>query len=155
MKTINLFFAMALLVGITACKNTMNNVLSETDKLALQAMETSYAAAVEANNNLAVYVDTSGITNDEICFSYDADFHQNDSIFESNHMMYSHSNSGDDHSSSSWSMGSGMNNDEDHDKHGNMMGNGTMMNFSDYCSQQNLELMDSLLQAHEQYHPIN
>ncbi len=159
MKTINNFLIAGFLISAIACTNNMNNILSSTDIAALQAMEASYIGAIDANNELATYIETTGITNDETCFSYDSIFHQNDSTFEANHTMYSHSNRDDDHNSSSWSMMGGMNSTAGSTNGpGNMMGSGSMMGSgfnSQICSQSNLELMDSLMVAHEQYHPGN
>jgi hypothetical protein len=159
MKTINNFLIAGFLLTAFACGTNMNDVLSSTDIAALQAMETSYTGAIEANNSLATYVETTGITNDQTCFDLDSAFHQNDSTFEAGHMMYSHNNSGDDHDSGSWSMGSGMNSSGSSNGSGSMMGNGGSMMESGFnmqmCSQGNLELMDSLMVAHEQYHPVD
>ncbi len=151
MKTINNFLIAGFIISAFSCSNGIDDVVSEADLAALQTMETSYAGALDANNSLATYVETTGNTNDDTCFNYDSIFHQNDSIFEVGHMMYSHNNNGDDHDSGSWDMGSGMNG----------FGNGGMMGGdhsgegfnSQNCSQNNLELMDSLMLAHEQYHP--
>ncbi|MCF6361265.1 MAG: hypothetical protein L3J29_10955 [Cyclobacteriaceae bacterium] len=150
MKTINNFLIAGFVLFAFACNTSMDDMLSSTDIAALQAMEASYAGAVEANNTLATYVETTGITNDQTCFGYDSSFHQNDSTFEAGHMMYSHNNSGDDHNSNSWSMGSGMNGSSGGMMGGNHSGGGFN---SQNCSQSNLELMDSLMLAHEQYHP--
>jgi len=161
MKTINIFLLAGFVLTASACSIFMNDVISSTDIAALQAMETSYSGALEANNSLANYIESTGITDDQTCIDYDAIFHQNDSTFEAGHMMYSHSNSGDDHNSGNWSMGSGMNGGGSLNGAGNMMGsgNGNGMMGSGFnmqmCSQDNLELMDSLMLAHEQYHPEN
>ena len=154
MKTINNFLIAGFIAAAFTCTTNMDDVLSSTDIGALQAMESSYSGAIDANNSLATYVETTGINNDQTCFDLDFTFHQNDSTFEANHMIYSHNNSGDDHNIDSWVMGMGMYNS------GSMVGNGSMMandGMNGYnaqnCSQSNLELMDSLMLAHEQYHP--
>lgn len=158
MKTINNFFIAGFIATAFACTTNMNDVLSSTDIAALQAMESSYSGAIDANNSLATYVETTGITNDQTCFDLDSAFHQNDSSFEAGHMMYSHNNSGDDHNNDSWTMGMGMNGSGSSNGtlggNGNMMGSGGMNGFnSQICNQNNLELMDSLMLSHEQYHP--
>lgn len=157
MKTINNFLIAGFLISTFACNTNMNDVLSSTDIAALQAMETSYGGAIDANNSLATYIETTGITNDQTCFDLDSAFHQNDSTFEAQHNMYSHMNEGDDHGNDSWTMGMGMNGGT---PGGTMGGNGNMGSGSmgsgfnsSICNQGNLELMDSLMEAHEQYHP--
>ena len=127
--------------------------MSANDIAALVAMETSYNAAVEANTSLANYIESSGITNDQTCFTFDQAYHENDSIFGANHNMYSHSNSGDNHDSNSWMMGSGwMNGSGGMSHNGGMMGNGFNANI---CDSNNLDLMDSLMNVHDDYHPGN
>lgn len=152
MKTIKIFFALTIIVSATACETNMDEI-SASDLATLDAMETAYAAALEANNSLTTYVNNTGITNDETCFDFDRSFHHNDSIFEANHNMYSHGNQGDDHQTGSWNMGSGYQNGA-----GGMMGSGNIMgnNYnSNFCDSNNLNLMDSLMEAHEGYHPVN
>jgi len=154
MKTLNIFFIAGFVVSAFACSNNMNDVISDADLEALQAMDASYTNALEANNSLATYVETTGITNDQTCFGYDSVFHQNDSTFGAYHNRYSHRNGGDDHDSGSWTMGSGMNGSASSGGNGGMMGNGAMNRFnSQNCTQSNLDLMDSLMEAHQYYHP--
>lgn len=147
----------AILFTLHSCETNLGGIMSSDDIEALQAMETSYAAAAESNSSLADYIETTGITNDQICLSFDKVFHDNDSIFEANHMKYSHNNSGDNHSSGSWSMGSGwMSGNGNQTGSGSMMGKGGMMGFnSNFCTSGNLNLMDSLMNTHEAFHPEN
>ena len=126
--------------------------MSVNDIAALGAMETSYNAAVEANTSLANYIESCGITNDQTCFAFDQVYHEHDSIFGANHMLYSHNN-GDDHHGNDWVMGSGWMNG-----HGGMHNNGGMManGFNgNICDSNNLDLMDSLMNVHDDYHPGN
>jgi hypothetical protein len=161
MKTIKLMLMAGIAFTFYSCDTNMNEVISADDLSALQAMETSYLAAAEANTALADYTTTTGITNDETSMGFDNDYHQNDSIFEANHMMYSHSNNGDSHDQGDWTMGSGwMSGGTNHGNggHGNggMTGSNNMMGFeSSFCATNNLDLMDSLMVAHEEYHPGN
>lgn len=154
MNTIKIFILITALFSLNACNSNLDDIMSADDIVALQAMETSYIAAVEANSSLANYIGSTGITNDQTCIDFDNTFHENDSIFEANHTMYSHNNRGDNHSSESWSMGSGWMSGS-----GGMMSNngGMMGNWFDssFCTTNNLNLMDSLMIAHEDYHPGN
>ena len=139
--------------SLNACNTNLEDIMSADDIAALQAMDAAYLSAVENNNSLASYIETTGITNDQTCFYFDEMYHHYDSIFEANHMMYSHNNSGDDHGSNDWAMGSGWMSGS-----GGMMGNGGMMGSefnSGFCTSNNLDLMDSLMLAHEDYHPTN
>ena len=149
------------LFSLNACNTNMDDIMSADDVAALQAMETYYIGAVEANSSLANYIELTGITNDQTCFDFDRTFHENDSNFETNHMMYSHNNGGDTHASGNWSMGSGwmsggsggmMGNGSN--SNGGMMGNGNGFN-SNICASNNLDLMDSLMNVHDNYHPGN
>lgn len=140
------------LFSLNACNSNLDDIMSADDIAALQGMETSYIAAVEANSSLASYIESTGITNDQTCFSLDSTYHQNDSIFEANHMMYSHNNSGDDHDTNNWSMGSGWMSGSGHMGHSGVIGHGYN---SSFCTSDNLDLMDSLMIAHEDYHPEN
>lgn len=156
MKTIKLMLMAGVAFTFYSCDTNMNEVISADDLSALQAMETSYLAAVEYNDSLANYIDRTGITDDETCFAFDNIYHQNDSIFEANHMMYSHSNNGDSHGQGDWSMGSGWMSGGTNHGNGGMMGSNGMMGFeSSFCATNNLDLMDSLMVAHEEYHPGN
>jgi hypothetical protein len=157
MKTIKLMLMAGVAFTLYSCDANVNEVISADDLSALQVMETSYLAAAEANTSLANYTTTTGITNDETCIAFDNDYHKNDSTFEANHMMYSHSNNNDNHDKGDWSMGSGwMNGGTNHGNGGMMGGNNGMMGFeSGFCSTNNLDLMDSLMTAHEDYHPGN
>lgn len=150
MKTMQVFF-LAGTVLLGACTNHMNEVMSADDIAALQAMEQAYYAAGAYNDSLAAYVDTTGITDDEMCYYFDDMYHYHDSLFAIHHDMYSHSYSGDDHGKSSWQMGSGWAGGG-HGQMGHM--NGVVFN-SSYCTDANLDLMDSLMVAHEGYHPGN
>ena len=151
-------YLVAILIGtlftLNACDTNLDNIMSAEDFVALQAMESSYIAAVESNSSLANYIGSSGITNDQTCFNFDKAFHKNDSIFEDNHMRYSHKNQGDNHTSENWSMGNGWmsGNGGMMGNNGSMMGNGFNSNF---CDSKNLDLMDSLMIAHDDYHPGN
>ena len=152
MKTIKTFFALSILVSVTACETNMDEI-SAADLVALEAMETAYTAVLEANNSLSTYIVNTGIRNDETCFNFDEAFHHNDSLFELNHNMYSHGNQGDNHGTGSWSMGSGYQHGA-----GGMMGSGNIRgnNYnSNFCDSNNLNLMDSLMATHEGYHPVN
>lgn len=160
MKTIKIFIITTALFSLNACNSNLDDIMTADDIGALQAMETSYVAAVESNSALANYIDSTGITNDQTCFDFDQAYHENDSIFETNHMMYSHNNSGDDHDSNSWMMGSGWmsGNGGMMGNNGGMMGNGSNHNDgfnSSFCIGNNLDLMDSLMNVHEDYHPGN
>jgi hypothetical protein len=160
MNTIKIFIMTIALFSLNACNTNLDDVMLADDITALQAMQTSYIAAVESNSSLANYIDLSGITNDQTCFDFDRIFHENDAIFAANHMMYSHNNAGDTHSSGNWSMGSGWMSGW---MSGGMMGNGSnagggMMGNgfdSSICASNNLDLMDSLMIVHENYHPGN
>lgn len=155
MNTIIKFFVVGLTVSLFSCTNNMGDIMSSADIEALQAMNTSYDSSIEANNALADYINTTGITEDETCFYYDSIFHHENDEFELYHMMYSHSNEGDDHGTNDWMMGSGWMN-------GNMMGGnmnaGNTMDSHfniNNCTANNLNLMDSLLDVHDMYHPGN
>ena len=160
MKILKTVLIVSVIFSLAACDANLDNVMTTDDVAALQAMETSYYTAVEYNDSLANYIETTGIRNDETCFSLDSMYHQNDSIFNANHMMYSHNNSGDDHDSNSWMMGSGwMSGSAGQMGNGGMMGsNGSQMGNgfnSSFCTANNLDLMDSLMDVHEDYHPGN
>ena len=152
MKSIQLISIIGVLLTLNSCQTNLGNLMSANDIAALGAMETSYNAAVEANTSLANYIESTGITNDQTCFAFDHAYHENDSIFGANHNMYSHRNSGDNHDSNSWMMGSGWMNGA-----GGMMGNsGGMMGNrfnANNCDSNNLDLMDSLMNVHDNYHP--
>lgn len=154
MNTLRISIMTIALFSINACNTNMDDIMSAVDVAALQAMETSYIAGVESNSALANYIESTGITNDQTCFDFDKAYHENDSIFEANHMMYSHNNSEDNHSSGSWSMGTGWMSGS-----GGMMGNnsGMMGNAfnSSFCDSNNLDMMDSLMNVHDNYHPGN
>ena len=149
MNTLKIFLIITALISFNACNTNLDDIMSDEDIAALEAMEISYNAAVEANTSLANYVESTGITNDETCLAFDRVYHENDSIFEASHNMYSHNNKGDNHDSNSWMMGSGWMNNT-----GNMMGNGGNNEFTQgFCYSNNLDLMDSLMVTHENYHP--
>lgn len=151
MKSIQLISIIGVLLTLNSCQTNLDNIMSANDIGALQSMESSYFAAAEYNDSLASYIDNTGVNNSAICFYYDDMYHQNDSIFGANHMIYSHNNNGDDHQMSEWIMGSGCMN-------GNMIGNmGITSNSfnSSFCNINNLELMDSLMNTHDNYHPGN
>ena len=154
MKTIKIIGLLTVVFSFYACTTNLEDVMSATDIAALQAMEAAYTTAGVYNDSLATYIETTGITNDEACFYFDDMYHQYDSMFAANHNMYSHNNSGDDHSGDSWMMGSGWMNGTNGGHMGNNghMGNGFNANF---CTSENLDLMDSLMNAHENYHPGN
>lgn len=160
MKTLKIFIMISVFFTLYACNTNLDDIMSADDVAALQAMETAYVSAAEYNAELAAYVESTGNTNDSTCFSLDSMYHQNDSIFNANHMMYSHNNSGDDHDSNSWMMGSGwmsgsagqMGNGGMMGGNGNQMGNGFN---SSFCTANNLDLMDSLMDVHKDYHPGN
>jgi hypothetical protein len=159
MNTIKISIMTIALFSLNACNTNMDDIMSADDIAALQAMETSYIGAVEANSSLANYIELTGITNDQTCFDFDIIFHENDAIFAANHMMYSHNNAGDTHSSGNWSMGSGWMSGGSGGMMGNgpyssggMMGNGFN---SSICASNNLDLMDSLMIVHDNYHPGN
>ncbi len=144
---------MSATLSFYACNNNLEDVMSAEDIVALQAMETAYYAAVTYNDSLATYIETTGITHDETSFYFDSMYHQYDSMFAANHELYSHMNSGDDHDGDSWMMGSGwMNGSNGHMNSGGHTGNGFNASF---CTSENLDLMDSLMLAHENYHPGN
>jgi hypothetical protein len=159
MTTLKISIMTIALFFLNACNTNLDDIMPVDDVTALQAMETSYIGAVEANSALANYIEGTGITNNQTCFDFDRTFHENDSIFAFNHMMYSHNNGGDTHNSGSWSMGSGWMSGSN----GGMMGNGSnssggMMGNgfnSGICAANNLDLMDSLMNVHEHYHPGN
>jgi hypothetical protein len=159
MNAIKILIMTIALFSLNACNTNLDDLMSASDIVALQAMETSYIGAIEANSALANYIEVTGITNDQTCFDFDRIFHENDSIFDTNHMMYSHNNRGDTHSSGNWSMGSGWMSGGS----GGMMGNGpnssggmmgNMFN-TNICDSNNLDLMDSLMIVHDNYHPGN
>ena len=153
MKSIQLITLIGVLLTLNSCQTNLDDIMSANDIAALGAMETSYIAAVDANTALANYIESSGITNDQTCFAFDHAYHENDSIFGANHNMYSHRNSGDNHDSNSWIMGSGwMNGSGGMNNSGGMMGNGFNANT---CDSYNLNLMDSLMNVHDDYHPGN
>lgn len=154
MKRMQLLPLAIALIALTACNTNLENIMSADDVASLKAMEAAYLSAVESNNSLANYVESTGITKDQTCFDFDKVYHHYDSIFETNHMMYSHNNNGDDHSIGSWSMGSGWMGGTGGMKghHGNMTSNSFT---SSFCTSYNLDLMDSLMLAHENYHPLN
>ena len=153
MKSIQLITLIGVLLTLNSCQTNLDDIMSANDIAALGAMETSYIAAVDANTALANYIESSGITNDQTCFAFDHAYHENDSIFGANHNMYSHRNSGDNHDSNSWIMGSGwMNGNGGMNNSGGMMGNGFNANT---CDSYNLNLMDSLMNVHDDYHPGN
>jgi hypothetical protein len=160
MTTIKISIIAIALFSLNACNTNLDDVMLADDITALQAMQTSYIAAVESNSSLANYIESTGITNDQTCFSLDSTYHQNDSIFEANHMMYSHNSSGDDHDSNSWMMGSGwMSGNSGQMGSGGMMGgSGSQMGYgfnANFCTANNLDLMDSLMNVHDDYHPGN
>lgn len=159
MKILKTLTIIATLSFFYTCSNSLDNIMTEDDIIALQAMETAYLAAIENNNSLAQYIETTGITGDETCFSFDHLYHYNDSIFGANHMMYSHNNKGDDHDGDSWMMGSGWMNDDGVMGSGGMMGNNGSMNGNrynaDFCTSNNINLMNSLMRSHEDIHPGN
>ena len=138
------------LFSLNACSSNLDDIMSADDITALQAMETSYIAAAEANSSLANYIESTGIADDQTCDYFDHEFHESDSIFEANHLRYSHNN-GDNHNSGSWSMGSGWMNGSGGNNSG-MMGN--MFN-TNICDSSNLNLMDSLMLVHDNDHPGN
>ena len=160
MKTINAPLILMLTASLVACDTNMENIISAEDLAAIRAMETAYTMADIYNDSLVAYIDDTGIENDATCFYYDSAFHHYDSLFEHNHKKYSHMNSGDDHGSGDWGMGSGW-------MHGNsgMHGNGGMHGGnnssghhgfnSNNCTGDNLALMDSLMANHEPYHVGN
>ena len=154
MNTLKIFIMITALISFNACNSNLDDIMSASDIAALEAMETSYIAAVESNNSLANYIESTGITNDQTCFAFDQAYHENDSIFEANHMMYSHRNRRDNHSSESWTMGSGWMSGSGGTigNNGGMMGNGFNPSI---CDPNNLDLMDSLMTVHEDYHPGN
>lgn len=146
---IAILFASAVL--LSACDTNMDSVISVEDLNALAAMETAYNGAVSSNNSLTDYVNETGIKNDATCLYYDSVYHHYDSLFDANHEMYSHHNAGDDHSANDWHMGSGWT--------GGMMGGhtgGSGHMHSGFnasaCTADNLEMMDSLMTAHDPYH---
>jgi len=158
MNTIKIFIMIIALFSLNACNTNLDDIMSADDIAALQAMETSFVAATEANNSLANYIALTGITNDQTCIDFDNTYHEYDSMFEANHMMYSHNNSGDDHDGDSWMMGSGWMSGNGNMGNGGMMGNGSNHNNdfnASFCTGNNLDLMDSLMDVHEQYHPGN
>ena len=153
MNAIKILIMTIALFSLNACNTNLDDIMSADDITALQAMETSYIAAAKANSSLANYVESTGIANDQTCDYFDKDFHENDSIFDANHLKYSHNN-GDNHSNGSWSMGSGWKNDSGgiNGNNSGMMGN--MFN-TNICDSNNLDLMDSLMIVHDNYHPGN
>jgi len=154
MKRMQLLPLAIALIALSACNANLENIMSADDVAALEAMEAAYLSAVESNNSLASYVETTGITNDQTCLHFDDVYHHNDSIFEANHLMYSHNNNGDDHNSGDWSMGSGWMSGSGGmmGHHGGMTGNSFN---SSFCTSNEIYLMDSLMLAHENYHPLN
>lgn len=153
MKTTKLILLVSVCVSLNACKTDLEDIITADDITALKAMETSYFASANYNDSLVSYIVRTAINNDETCFYYDSRFHHYDSMFNANHMIYSHKNRGDDHDGDSWTMGSGYMNGN-----GGMIGNGAqMMNRynSGFCTLDNPNLMDSLMQAHSHYHPGN
>lgn len=150
MKRIIMLASLVFIVS-TSCTNNMDGVLDGSDVLALQNMKESFENASLVNQDLSEYIEQGGKLTDEICFELDSVFHDYDSIFEENHDNYSHSNNGDDHQSGSWMMGMGWTS-------GNMMSgsghNGNSFN-TNSCTSINLELMDSLMNAHIDLHPGN
>ena len=159
MNIIKILIITIALFTLNACNTNMDDIMSADDVAALKAMEISYTGAVEANSSLANYIELTGITNNQACFDFDRTFHENDSIFGNSHMMYSHNNGADTHSSDNWSMGSGWMSGGS----GGMMGNGSNSNRgmigngfnSSICAANNLNLMDSLMIVHANYHPEN
>jgi hypothetical protein len=152
MKTIRIISILSIFFSLLACNTNLEDIMSSDDIAALQAMDAAYAEAIIYNDSLATYIQNTGITNDETCFYFDEIYHQNDSIFAANHMMYSHNNVGDDHDSNDWMMGSGWMSSGMMGTSGGMMGSGFN---SSFCTSNNLDLMDSLMVAHEDYHPTN
>jgi hypothetical protein len=158
MKTIKSILLAGIFVSLFACSTNVEDIMTADDVAALQAMATAYTNAAEYNDSLASYINNTGITNDETNFYYDDMYHQYDSMFATNHAMYSHNNNGDDHDGSSWMMGSGWMSGNGNMGNSGMMGNGGMMNSefnASFCVSNNLDLMDSLMNAHEDYHPGN
>ena len=161
MKILALFLLIGASFLLFSCDKGLNEITVQNDRLALQSMESSFSSEILFNDSLATYISESGISNDENCHYLDSMFHSYDSVFVAYHELYSHHNSGDDHGSGSWMMGHGMTDPAMIQRNNMMMGGqlNTMINEygfnTRYCTWQNLALMDSLMDAHEQYHPGN
>jgi len=156
-KLVISLISMVFLVSGCNCweEDYMNNI-SLSDQTALIEMNDAILASIYYHDSLVSYIREAGNSNDSMGLYYDYHYHFHDSLFNMHDNHYSHSNGWNDH----------------HNKIGGMMGQGrnsvgtigqsSYMNHMYNHNQQGMEhhiedhyLMDSLLIAHQPYHPNN
>ena len=133
-----------IMFGFTfsACNEDLKvEEISSQDEIELIALKAEMTSAALYNDSLANYINLTGINNDSQCIYFDDHYHNHDSLYTMHHDNYSHSYSWDDHT-----MGNG----------GMMMGHTGMTGTAPHGmghAQSEHNFMDSLHNAHQQYHP--
>ncbi len=147
MKSKYLFLVLGLLL-IFSCMDEEDHVdvLSESDKVALQGMGENYEAALRYNDSLKMCTNAPLNCDSTTMFHYDDMFHQFDDMFNFHHDDFSHNNVDDDHhhpdGQTIW--------------HGNMMGHdgGTNDEHNEYeHNNESFEEMMHLRELHDEVHP--
>lgn len=150
MKSKYLIFPVIIFL-LFACnkENTLFEVTSENDLIALEGMEEAYERASQYNDSLMLCFNESMDCDLVIQMHFDERFHQFEGQFDMHHANYSHNNTEDDHHhevNRNIRHGSMMN-DHDEEENENEAEHGYEHNMDSF------EMMTDLREIHEAIHP--